>query len=82
MNSRIIKGNRDDGTDKLKQQFTNPAAAELLFNKEKEEELLGRVQNRLGKSREEFSEGLLRMWLMLEKHSMIFRKKRLTRNRF
>ena len=53
MNSLIIKGNWNEVAGKLKQQFANLTDDDLLFKKGKEEELLGRVQNKLEKTKEE-----------------------------
>lgn len=53
MNSRTIKGNWNETAGKLKQQFANLTDDDLLFKKGKEEELVGRLQKKLGKTREE-----------------------------
>jgi uncharacterized protein YjbJ (UPF0337 family) len=53
MNSLIMKGNWNELSGKLKQQFANLTDDDLLFKKGKEEELLGRLQNKLGKTKEE-----------------------------
>jgi uncharacterized protein YjbJ (UPF0337 family) len=53
MNSLTIKGNWNELAGKLKQQFANLTDDDLLFKKGKEEELLGRLQIKLGKTREE-----------------------------
>jgi uncharacterized protein YjbJ (UPF0337 family) len=53
MNSLIIKGNWNELAGKLKQQFANLTDDDLLFKKGKEEELLGRLQSKLGKTKEE-----------------------------
>jgi uncharacterized protein YjbJ (UPF0337 family) len=53
MNSLIIKGNWTELAGKLKQQFANLTDDDLLFKEGKEEELLGRLQNKLGKTKEE-----------------------------
>jgi uncharacterized protein YjbJ (UPF0337 family) len=53
MNSLIIKGNWNEIAGKLKQQFANLTDNDLLLKKGKEEELLGRLQNKLGKTKEE-----------------------------
>lgn len=53
MNSRTIKGNWNETAGKLKQQFANLTDDDLLFKKRKEEELVGRLQKKLGKTREE-----------------------------
>jgi uncharacterized protein YjbJ (UPF0337 family) len=53
MNSLVIKGNWNEVAGKLKQQFANLTDDDLLFEKGKDEELLGRLQNKLGKTKEE-----------------------------
>jgi uncharacterized protein YjbJ (UPF0337 family) len=53
MNSLVIKGNWNELAGKLKQQFANLTDDDLLFEKGKDEELLGRLQNKLGKTKEE-----------------------------
>ena len=53
MNALIIKGNWNEIAGKLKQQFGELTDNDLLFKKGKEEELLGRLQNKLGKTKEE-----------------------------
>ncbi len=56
MNSLIIKGNWNELAGKLKQQFANLTDDDLLFIEGKEEELLGRLQRKLGKTKEELRE--------------------------
>jgi len=53
MNTLILKGNWNETAGKLKQQFANLTDDDLLLQKGKEEELLGRLQNKLGKTKEE-----------------------------
>ena len=53
MNALIIKGNWNELSGKLKQQFANLTDDDLLLKEGKEEELLGRLQNKLGKTKEE-----------------------------
>lgn len=53
MNTLQIKGNWNETAGKLKQQFANLTDDDLLYKKGKEEELLGRLQNKLGKTKEE-----------------------------
>ena len=53
MNSLKLKGNWNEVAGKLKQQFANLTDDDLLFEKGKDEELLGRLQNKLGKTKEE-----------------------------
>jgi len=53
MNKLIIKGNWNEIAGKLKQQFANLTDDDLLYKKGKEEELVGKLQNKLGKTKEE-----------------------------
>ena len=48
-----MKGSWNETAGTLKQQFANLTDDDLLFQKGKEEELLGRVQNKLEKTKEE-----------------------------
>lgn len=53
MNKLEIKGNWNEAAGKLKQQYANLTDDDLLYVKGKEEELIGRLQKKLGKSKEE-----------------------------
>ncbi len=53
MNKLNIKGNWNEVAGKLKQQFANLTDDDLLYAEGKEEELLGRLQQKLGKTKEE-----------------------------
>ena len=53
MNKLQIKGSWNEIKGKLKQQFGNLTDNDLTFAEGKEDELLGRLQKKLGKSREE-----------------------------
>ena len=53
MNTFIMKGNWNEIAGKLKQQYANLTDDDLLFKAGKEEELLGRLQQKLGKTKEE-----------------------------
>ena len=53
MNKLNIKGNWNEIAGKLKQKFANLTDDDLLFAEGKEEELLGRLQQKLGKTKEE-----------------------------
>jgi uncharacterized protein YjbJ (UPF0337 family) len=53
MNKLQIKGSWNEIKGKLKQQFGNLTDDDLTFTEGKEDELLGRLQKKLGKSREE-----------------------------
>ena len=53
MNTMKIKGSWNEAAGKLKQQFANLTDDDLLFQKGKEEELSGSLENKLGKTKEE-----------------------------
>ena len=53
MNTFIVKGNWNEIAGKLKQQFANLTDDDLLFKEGKEEEVLGRLQQKLGKTKQE-----------------------------
>jgi uncharacterized protein YjbJ (UPF0337 family) len=53
MNKLQIKGNWNEIKGKLKQKYAQLTDDDLTFAEGKEDELLGRLQQRLGKSKEE-----------------------------
>lgn len=53
MNKLQIKGNWNEIKGKLKQKFADLTDDDLTFAEGREDELLGRLQQRLGKSEEE-----------------------------
>lgn len=53
MNTLNIKGNWNEIAGKLKQQFATLTDNDLLLSEGKQEELLGRLQIKLGKTKEE-----------------------------
>jgi len=53
MNKLSIKGNWNEMAGKLKQKFASLTDNDLLFKEGKEEELLGRLEKKLGKSKED-----------------------------
>ena len=53
MNKLQFKGSWNELKGKLKQQFGNLTDDDLTFSEGKEDELLGRMQKKLGKSKEE-----------------------------
>ena len=53
MNKLEIKGTWNEAVGKLKQQYADLTDDDLLFEEGKEEELLGRLQKKLGKTKEE-----------------------------
>jgi len=52
-NFKILKRNWNEQKGKLKQKFAALTDNDLLFTEGKEEELLGRLQIKLGKTKEE-----------------------------
>jgi uncharacterized protein YjbJ (UPF0337 family) len=52
MNSLSLQGNWKEIAGKLKQQFANLTDDDLLFIEGKEEELLGKLEQKLGKTKE------------------------------
>jgi len=53
MNKLQVKGNWNEIKGKLKQRYADLTDDDLTFAEGKEDELLGRLQQRLGKSEEE-----------------------------
>ena len=53
MNKLKIKGNWNETAGKLKQKFANLTDDDLFFTKGKEKELWGRLQTKLGKTKEQ-----------------------------
>jgi uncharacterized protein YjbJ (UPF0337 family) len=53
MNTTELEGNWDEQKGKLKQKFAALTDNDLLFAEGKKEEMLGRIQVKLGKTKEE-----------------------------
>jgi uncharacterized protein YjbJ (UPF0337 family) len=53
MNKLQIKGSWKEITGKLKQQYGNLTDDDLAFSEGKEDEVLGRLERKLGKTKEE-----------------------------
>lgn len=53
MNTTVIKGNWNELKGKLKQQFANLTDNDLLLEEGKEDEMLGKLQTKLGKTKDE-----------------------------
>ncbi len=53
MNTTELKGNWEEQKGKLKQQFATLTDNDLLFAEGKKEEMMGRLQIKLGKTKEE-----------------------------
>ena len=54
MNTTELKGNWDEQKGKLKQKFAQLTDDDLLFAECKKEEMLGRIQVKLGKTKDDF----------------------------
>ena len=52
MNTLRMKGNWNETVGKIKQQFANLTNDDGLFNKGKDKEILGGLQQKLGKAKE------------------------------
>ena len=61
MNKLGIKGNWNEIKGKLKQKYSNLTDDDLIFAEGKEDELLGRLQQRLGKSKEDLKKEIERI---------------------
>jgi uncharacterized protein YjbJ (UPF0337 family) len=53
MNTTEVKGNWNEQKGKLKQQFATLTDDDLMFAEGKKDEMLGKLQIKLGKSKEE-----------------------------
>lgn len=53
MNKLQIKGSWNEAKGKLKQKYGTLTDDDLMFTEGKEDELMGRLQTRLGKTKEE-----------------------------
>jgi len=53
MNTNELKGNWNEQKGKLKQKFANLTDNDLLYEQGKKDEMLGKLQIKLGKSKEE-----------------------------
>lgn len=53
MNTSFIKGNWNEMKGKLKQKYANLTDDDLMYEEGKEDELLGRLQKKLGKSKDD-----------------------------
>ena len=61
MNTVSIEGNWKEISGKLKQRYANLTDDDVLFAEGKEEELLGRLQKKLGKTKEELREVIAKL---------------------
>ncbi|WP_417940994.1 CsbD family protein [Flavobacterium sp. RS13.1] len=56
MNSTEIKGNWNELKGKLKQKYADLTDDDLLYEEGKEDELYGRIQQKLGKTKQEWDD--------------------------
>lgn len=56
MNKLVFKGNWNEVKGKLKQRYAQLTDQDLLFAEGKEDELLGRLQQKLGKKKDDIRE--------------------------
>lgn len=61
MNKLTFKGNWNEVKGKLKQKYGQLTDDDLTFEEGKEDELLGRLQKRLGKNKEELRDFISRI---------------------
>ena len=54
MNTTEVKGNWNEQKGKLKQKFAQLTDNDLMFSEGKKDEMLGKLQVKLGKTKEEF----------------------------
>ncbi len=53
MNTTVVKGSWDEQKGKLKQKFANLTDDDLLFAEGKRDEMLGKLEIKLGKTKDE-----------------------------
>ncbi len=58
MNDLTIKGNWNELKGKLKQKYSELTDDDLIFTEGKEDELFGRLQKKLGKTKDEIKKEL------------------------
>lgn len=58
MNDLTLKGNWNETKGKLKQKYSELTDDDLTFSEGKEDELIGRLQKKLGKTKDEIKKEL------------------------
>lgn len=58
MNTTGIKGNWNEMKGKIKQKFASLTDDDLLFEEGKEDEMWGRIQKKVGKSKDEIHKAI------------------------
>lgn len=61
MNDLTIKGTWNEVKGKLKQKYSELTDDDLAFTEGKEDELLGRLQNKLGKTKDEIKKEIAKL---------------------
>lgn len=61
MNDLTIKGTWNEVKGKLKQKYSELTDDDLAFTEGKEDELIGRLQNKLGKTKDEIKKELAKL---------------------
>ena len=61
MNELFIKGNWNEIKGKLKQKYANLTDDDLIFTEGKEDELLGRLQKKTGRTKDELREEISKL---------------------
>jgi uncharacterized protein YjbJ (UPF0337 family) len=61
MNMLSMKGSLNESVGKLKQQFANLTNDDMFFIEGRDKELLGRLQQKLGKTKEEVSKVIAKL---------------------
>lgn len=61
MNDLTIKGNWNEIKGKLKQKYSELSDNDLAFTEGKEDELIGRLQKKLGKTKDEIKKELAKL---------------------
>jgi uncharacterized protein YjbJ (UPF0337 family) len=61
MNKFTIKGNWNEVKGKLKQKYGQLTDDDLIFTEGKEDELLGRLEKRLGTSKDQLREEIVKL---------------------
>ncbi len=54
MNTTVVKGNWNEQKGKLKQQFAVLTDNDLMYEQGKKDEMLGKIQIKIGKTKAEF----------------------------
>jgi len=63
MNNTELKGNWEEQKGRLKQKFAALTDNDFLFLEGKKDEMLGRLEKKLGKTKEELQKIISSLWL-------------------